>query len=304
MYQLLNSDVIYYFIFVLAYALSTIGTIMNKKYQLMAGTGLFASSVYMIINGIVSAIVGVFMLIVQGKNFEMTAYSLLSALGTVVCAAIATIVTFKVYEKGQVSVATIFSSIGGIIVSCAWGIFFLGERLLWTQVVTMILIVVSVFLVILQKNTKIDKGMLWLLIVIAVATGFVSVLCKQHQVEKDFSTVNTLSYSIWVGILRAVVFLLLLMRLVKKNGREALHLSNDSLICAVMASVMSGVSYIITLITATVLPLTITSPLGTALSILMTTVMAWAAYRERMEKKQIAGVVLCIFGIFLFAWVK
>ena len=53
-------------------------------------------------------------------------------------------------------------------------------------------------------------------------------------------------------------------------------------------------------VAAKVLPIALTTPLGSALSISFTAVMAWIAYRETMKPRQIFGLLLCILGICLY----
>lgn len=295
---------IYYILFILTYVITMFGAYANKKYQITAGTGLFATSVYMIINGIVSALVSIAALIASGESFEITMYSLISALATVICAAISTVGTFKAYERGQMSVVTTFTAIGSIIMSCAWGLIFLKERLTIRQTAAISLMVIAVLIVLIQKNTRVDKSILGLLLLTIVTSGLVSILGKQHQVEMNYSTVNTMCYSVWVGIIRAIVFSIVLCYLIFKKQKEDLHLSKTVLGSAGAASVFSGLSYILSLIVLKVLPLTIVSTFGTALNIFLTAIMAWIAYKEKMTKKQIIGIVLCIVGIFLFTGAK
>ncbi|MBO5069328.1 MAG: DMT family transporter [Roseburia sp.] len=294
----------YYLIFACSYLLSTWGTYLNKKYQLTAGTGRSATAVYMIVNGIASALLPAFMFFFTDESLEMTPYSLVFAFATVMCAAIATVGTLKAYEKGQIAIVTTFTTVGSIVMSCAWGILFLKERITVEQAIAIILMLISVLIVTVRKEVKIDKSVLWLLVLAAVTSSFTSVLSKQHQVEKTYATVNTLSYSLWVGIIRSVVFGLFLLYDTKKNGGEMQKLSGMSFGYAIGASAISGLCYIINLITAVVLPITITSPLGTALSIFLSAIMARVAYHEKMTKTQMAGMVLCVIGIFIFAWSK
>lgn len=292
----------YYLIFACTCFISTCGTYLNKKYQLTAGTGRSATAVYMIVNGIVSALLPAVMFFFADESLEMTPYSLVFAFATVMCAAIATVGTLKAYEKGQIATVTTFTTVGSIVMSCAWGILFLKERITVEQAIAIILMLIAVLIVTVRKDVEIDRNVLWFLVLAAVASSFTSVLSKQHQVEKTYATVNTLSYSFWVGIIRSVIFgLFLLCDTRKKNGEEMQKLSGASFGYAIGASAISGFCYIINLITAAVLPITITSPLGTALSIFLSAIMARVAYHEKTTKKQMAGIVLCVVGIFIFA---
>lgn len=294
--------IIPYSIFSISCILTVLSTCMNKQYQLKTGTGLIASSVYMIINGLISAIIPMVMLLLTGSSLEWSPYSFIMASVTVICSAINVIASFKVYESGQIAVTTIFVTIGSIVLSCAWGILFLHETLTATQIVGILLMLAAVLLTSMQKDMKIDKHLWALLFLAAVTAGMTSILSKEHQIEQHFKTIDTYSYSIWIGLVRLLLFTLILLFLKNKRAiSEYVTWSQSSLLYASLASIAGGVSYIAILITAKVLPLTITSPLSTALNILLTTIMSRIVFHEKMNRKQQAGVLLCLLGIFVFA---
>lgn len=300
---------IYYLLFVGSYLFTMFSTYLNKKYQIAAGTGPFATSIYMVINGVVSALPPIFMLVMNGQPLQITFFSVCFALATVISAGISMLGTFKAYERGEVAVVTIFSTIGSIVISCAWGIFFLGERLAIKQIIGIMLMISAVMVVIWRKDVKINKSVLGILVIVSATTGITSVLSKQHQVETTYATVDVYSYSLLVGVIRAVAFCVFLLfyrhKLEEKlytffRGVDKGRLSGITLGYAIGASLISGGCYIVNLIIAGVLPITIISTLGPALNILLSSVMAWGAYHEKLTKRQIMGIVLCVLGIVIF----
>ena len=116
----------YYLLFILSLVVANVNSAyLYKKFQLSAGTGLAANVLYMIINGVISAIVPAIVLIFTKDSFETTPYSLIFATVTVVAAALSTILMFKAYEKGQIAIANICTTVGGIVIQCLWGVLFL-----------------------------------------------------------------------------------------------------------------------------------------------------------------------------------
>ena len=115
----------YYTVFIAATLLAQVNSVcIYKKYQLTAGTSLAASVLYMIINGIVSAIVPGIVILATGAKLEFTLYSLIIATATVICAAVSLILQFKAYEEGQIATVNIMVTIGGIVIPCLWGVLF------------------------------------------------------------------------------------------------------------------------------------------------------------------------------------
>lgn len=307
---------LYYLILIISSALGAVNSAwLMKKYQLAAGTGLFANVVLMIINGFLSALVAAVVLVTGHEAFETTPYSLAIALATVLCAAVSTLTILKAYEKGQVAIANIFSVMGSILLSCAWGILFLEETLTARQTAAIALIVAAILLFTVKPEKKAsrppaaDSGetgarqgghrLLLLYFLIFFSAGFVNILSKVHQVEKVHATVNTLSFSIWIGLIRAILFSLLFPFL-KRKCHPLPKLPRAAYGYASAVAIVGGGCYIITLIVAVVLPLTITTPLSTGISMGLTSFLPWLLYREKLSRQEIAGILLSITGILLY----
>lgn len=293
----------YYLIFVAATLLTQANSVyIYKKYQLTAGTSLPASVLYMIINGIVSAIVPGIVILCTGGRLECTPYSMIFATATVICSAVNVILQFKAYEKGQIAIVNIMVTLGGIIVPSLWGVIFLKEELSAKNLVGIVIMLCAVVLIMGKKGEKWNRRLIWMYLVMVLCSCFVTMLGKQHQVEAVHATVDTLSYSVWVGVIRAMLFAMLIPYIIRKRGRSVLHFSKAPVAYATASSVIGGSCYIVTLFTAAVLPVVITSPMGTGIGILMSSFLPWITYHEKLEKKQLAGVLLSFAGVLIYLW--
>jgi len=291
----------YYLLYILSLVVTGVNTTyLYKKFQLTAGTGLAASILYMIVNGVISAILPAVVLLFSPESFETTIYSLIFAAATVIVAALSTILMFKAYEKGQIAIANICTTVGGIVLQCAWGVIFLKEDFSVKDLVAIVIMLIAVFLIMDRNGEKADKKLIWLYVLIVLCSCAVNMFSKQHQVETNFATVNTLSYSIWIGVIRTVLFAACIPYVLIKQGKNAFRFPKNAVGYAAGSSVFSGGCYIIQLFTAVVLPIVITSPLSTGVGILMSTLLPWFIYHEKMNKKQIAGVSLSLIGSVLF----
>lgn len=293
----------YYALFIFITLLGPLNSIyLMKKYQLATGTSLKSNVLYCFINGVVSAVVPAIVMAVRGVPFQITPYSVLMALGLVISSAVNTVAFFKAYEKGQIAVVNIFSTVGNIIFSCLWGVIVLGEKLSVTGLVAIIMMLSSVILIQPKvTNQKSDLKLLWLYAIIILSSSATSILSKQHQVETSFATVDTLSFSVWVGALRAIVFAVItpFMMMSKKHNKQIV-VSKKPIFYAVASSVVSGGSYIISLFTSKMLPIVITSPLSTGLGILMSTALPWMLFHEKLSRRQIVAAGLSLVGAVMF----
>ena len=291
----------YYLLYIGSLIISNVNTsYLYKKYQLTAGTGLGANILYMIINGVVSAIVPAIVLLFGTESFETTPYSLIFATATVIVAALNTIFMFKAYEKGQIATANICTTVGGIVLQCAWGVIFLKEAFSPKDLIAIVIMLIAVFLIMDRNGEKADKKLIWLYLLIVIFSCATNMFSKQHQVETNYATVNTLSYSVWIGVIRTILFAACIPYLLHKKGKEGLRFPKAAVGYAAGSSVFSGSCYILQLFTAVFLPIVITSPLSTGVGILMSTLLPWFIYHEKMNKKQIAGVTLSLIGSVLF----
>jgi len=291
----------YYLIYIVALIFMQINSILfMKKFQLSAGTSLSSNTLYMLINGIVSAVVPLIIVLFQGKTPELTSYSFIMAFMIVVLAAIDTFLRLKAYEKGQIATVNIVSTLGSIILSCFWGVFVLKESISVLDIIAIIVMILAILIISHTGGEKINKKLIWIYVIISFANSFVSILSKQHQVESNFATVDTLSFSIWIGAIRTVIFSFIAIFIIMKKGRKAMTFSKASVGFASISSVVTGIGYIITLFTGVILPIVITSPLSIGFSIIMSALLPLILYRERLTKRQWIGVTLSLIGTLLF----
>lgn len=293
---------LYYVLFIGSTIISQINTVcLNKKYQMTAGTGVWANIIYMISNGVVSAILPGIMLFCSKGKLQMTPYSLLCATATVISAAVSLICMLKVYERGQIAIVNILVTISGIVLPSLWGILFLKEQLSLPGGIAIFIMLGAVFFILDKKGEKLDKKMIGMYTAIILCNCIITLVAKQHQVETVYKTVDTLSYSVWVGVVRTVLFLVLgIVFFVCKKGHKEHFDTSKAVLYASLFSVVSGGGYIISLFTATVLPLVITSPLGTGLGMIMSSCLPWLLYHEKLARRQWIGVSLSIIGVLLY----
>ncbi|MBR6764142.1 MAG: hypothetical protein IKM13_10385 [Clostridia bacterium] len=291
----------YYALYIASMLLSSLNTVyLYKKYQLTAGTSLKSNTMYMIINGVISALVPGILMAVRGQALEATPYSLIVATVIVSFAACNTMAQFKAYSLGKIATVNILGTMGTIILSCFWGVLVLHESLTFVDGAAIVLMLLSTILIRSGPGDREGKGLLWLYIAIILLGGTVSILSKQHQVETAFETVDTLSFSVWIGVIRVILFSFVAIFYLTREGKKAFAFPKSSILYATASSTISGSCYIITLFTGTILPIVITSPLGTGLSIVMCTLLPWIFYHEKLSRRQLLGILFSLVGAILF----
>lgn len=290
-----------YILFIFSTVISIANTlVLFKNFQTEAGTNLPANILYMLVNGVISAAVPAAVLLIQGTALEFTWYSCIMSVVIVSLSAVQVICTFKAYEAGQIATANILGTLGNIILPCLWGVVVLREALSIQSVIAIAVMLAAVVLIGRGSGEKQNKKLFWLYALIVLGGSSVNILSKQHQVETVFATVDTLSFSVIVALSRIVLVSMIAPLVAKKQGKEAFRFSKKAVLLAAASSLISGSAYIIILFANKVLPIVVTSPLSTGLNIIMSALLPWAVYREKLSKKQLVGVALSLAGSLLF----
>ena len=233
----------YYMVFIVSLVLANINSAyLYKKYQLIAGTGLGSNILYMVINGMISAAVPLAVLGFSGQKLDITLYSVIFATATVIVAALGTIFMFKAYEKGQIATVNICTTVGGIVLQCAWGVIFLKESFSAKDLIAIVIMLAAVFLIMDTNGERMDKKLIWLYVLIVLTSCATNMLSKQHQVEADFATVDTLSYSVWIGVIRTVLFAGYIPWLICRHGKKALRFTKAAAGYAAASSIDNALS--------------------------------------------------------------
>lgn len=290
----------YYLVLMISSLLAALSNVwLMRNYQLSAGTAMYSNVLLMVISGIASIIAPATVLYMSDKAIGVTAFSFVMAIGSTLCTALSMISTLKAYDAGQIAITSVFSSMGSIVISCIWGAAFLNEVISIQQFAAIGLIIVAILLITVKSDEKLDKRLLGINILIFLSTGIGNIFTKMHQIEQTYATVDELSFVVWLGIIRVIVFLPFLVTAKKKNGKS-LQLPKSAYIYATATSIVGIVCYIMTLIVAAILPISIMSSLSMGSQIGLSAILSWILYKEKLSKREIAGVLLSIVGVFLY----
>lgn len=291
----------YLLLFILQACVAQFNTIFfYKKYQTKAGSSLSASSVYLFINGVVSAAVSFILLFVTHTPFAVTPYSFLMASVIVLASAVNLVATFKAYQFGSIATFSVIITVGGILLNCLWGILFLNEEVSAWGYVGIVLMITAAILMIEKDGQKSNRGFWFFCILALVATTAISLLSKQHQIEKVFQTVDTVSFSIWIGLIRAMLFAVVLPIMFVKCGKKHFEAPFKAFPLATISSVISGSAYVVTLVVAIHVPIALSSPLGTGISLLLAASLPFLLFKESLSKRQIMGITASFLGVLTY----
>ncbi|MBQ8684027.1 MAG: EamA family transporter [Clostridia bacterium] len=275
----------------------------TKLHQIGYGSGLRSGLAF-------SALVGLFTTLVFGFAIHPSMfggwYSLLMSALMSAAIAIYTLIGFRLMADGTVAMYTVFLMLGGMLMPFFWGLLFLDETTTWRSWAGLVLILVGILLMYGGAERLNRNSLLWLLAVFFL-NGLVSIVSKEHQIHSELATATTTGF-VWLSGLWRFIFcggLYLALRKrdsargewsVSATARRRIPLP----LIALLSVIFSGLSMFMQLHGAKNLPATMLYPVVSGGTILFTALASFLLFGERMSRKSLWAVCLCLLGTLLF----
>lgn len=207
---------------------------LNDVYRKMRGSSFKVS----LENTIVGAVAGIIALIIyNGARFEFTPFTLimatlgaLNAIGFAVC-------SLKALDYINLSVFSLFSMLGGMLLPFLQGILFYNEGITVAKVVCIVLVVAALLLTV--SWGKSNGGMIYYVSVF-VFNGMSGVLSKIFT-SAPFEKTSAAAYSIWQAVIIAVITATILVFIRLREGKT----DKDSPKLAIRATSVSAANGIL-----------------------------------------------------------
>lgn len=187
---------------------------MKDVYRKMRGSSFFIS----LESGFVGAFAGLLvLLIINGFQFDLTPFTFLMAFLVALNGVGFSFFSFKALDVINLSVFSLFSMLGGMLLPAVLGLIFYGEPMTLAKGVCYVFIFVALLMTVSRE--KKGKGWIYYLGVF-VLNGMSGVLSKIFT-EAPYEKTNAAGYSIWsallTGVLSLVIFLILLLTKKEKH---------------------------------------------------------------------------------------
>jgi drug/metabolite transporter (DMT)-like permease len=275
----------YYGIVIISVLMFGVQFYLNDKYQKQNGTG--AGSVFTF--SFISAIVGVIALsIINGFDFSFTRFTLIWAFITALNSILCSICSLKALEKVNLSVYSLFSMLGGMLLPFIAGLFFYNEPMTVAKAVCVVLVVAALLITVSWKKTT--GGEIYY-IGVFILNGMSGVLSKIYG-DASYPKVSSGGYSLWMAIMSVLISaiaLIVIRKNLKKPNLKAILLSAGG-------GALNRIANFLLLIALAVLPASVQYPFVTGGVIIVSTVLA-ALTKQKPTKKEIIAVGLSFIGV-------
>lgn len=270
----------YYCMILFSTLLFSVEFIFTNGYRKENGSTWEASIKYSLYQGITG---GILVLLLNKFQVEFTLFSFLVACVYACMNLMFSFVSVRSLEYANLSIYSMFSMLGGMLLPFVFGIAFCGESISIGKIACCILIFVSLYMVISGEDSP--KGAVKYYFAVFVLNGMFGVLSKFHQMNVERCT-DSESFTIMIRLV-CVTICLAVMFLKKYSFRISLK---SAFYCAGGAS-LNNVANLMLLIVLLHLPASVQYPLVTGGVIIFSTI-ADKLFGARLERRNVlaAGV--------------
>ena len=275
----------YYGIVIISVLMFGIQFYFNDNYQKENGTG--ASSVF--VSTFVGAVVGVlFLAVINRFDFSLTPFALTWSFITAINSVLCSICSLKALEKVNLSVYSLFTMLGGMMLPFVAGIAFYSESITVAKAICVAFVTAALLITI---NWKKKTGGELYYFGIFILNGMSGVLSKIYE-SAELSKVSLGGYSLWVSVMSAAIGLIALIII----GKRVKMPSFRAILFSAGGGILNRVANLLLLISLAVLPASVQYPFVTGGVIIVSTALA-ALTKQKPAKKEIWAACLSFIGI-------
>ncbi len=280
---------LYYSLVVIATVMFAVQFLFNQKFQQNYGSDTKATLVFTLYK---SAVATVIMLVISGFKVKITPFSLLLAAISAVSGILMLYFSLKAFSVANLSVYSVFSMLGGMILPFLLGVCFYNEELTALKIICCILIVVAVLLNI-KKGENAKKAILYYMAVF-VLNGMAGVISKIHQ-SSQYEITDSTGFTLLINLISVVICSVWLLVGYKKfpliKGKNLLYSSGYG--------ALNGVGNLLLLIALSNLPASVQYPLVTGGVMFFSTIISLIQKEKLTKKDYIATAVSLVASVLI-----
>ncbi len=281
---------IYYLMIVIAVCLFSTQFLLNNEYGKESGNTWNSALKF----SLYSSVTGFIILAITNKfNFNISVFSVVvAAVYSLVCIGLS-YSTIKAFTYANLSVYSVFSMIGGMLLPFVYGLM-CGEEFKIVRIICCVLIALCVSLAVNRQEQS--KKAFKHYIAVFILNGMVGVISKFHQSYTELC-VDSGSFMILTRIFTFIFCLVFLLMQRKKD----FFITKKAAFYSMLYSVVNGIGNLLLLIALLYVPASVQYPVVTGGTIVISTLISLIK-RDKITKKElmaagIAFVATCFMAL-------
>ncbi len=276
-----------YGLVVLAVVMFGLQFLANKQYQKETGSGVFQTMLF----NLLGCVIGFPVLFLINKcKFEYTHFTLLMSCVNFCNGFLFTLCTLKALERVNLSVFSLLSMLGGMVLPILAGVLFFREKMTLGIALCVACILVALSLTVEKKDDKYKGGLLFY-IGVFVFNGMSGIISKIYT-DAPYAKASNAGFSILTAIVTASVSLLFVIILWKKRS----IITKKAVLFGLTAGPLLRVGNYLLLLALAVLPASVNYPMVTGGTMIVSTILAYFT-AQKPQKKEWLAVLLSLIGI-------
>lgn len=278
---------IYYCFIVIAAVMFGLQFFFNREFQQNEGNSMAKTVLFSLIT---SAAVAVIMFVINKGKLEFTLFSCAMAFLSALVGVMFTYFSVLAFDKVNLSVYSLFSMLGGMILPVIYGVAFYAEDFSPKRVLCVTVIITALFI---GTDLKADKKTLLYCIAVFMLNGLAGVISKCHQ-----SSVMATSSSNFMLAKSIITLLICAIYMFITGMKITLNKPLKSIRAAVCFSFMTGIANLLVLIALTHVNASVQYPMITGGTIVVSVIISLIC-KEKVIYKNILSAVLALVATLL-----
>ena len=284
---------LYYVLVVISTILFSLQFLFNQRFQETYGTGMKATQVFSLYKSLVIILM---MLLIAGFKVEFTWFSLGMATVYALSGIAMGYYSLKAFSVANLSVYSVFSMLGGMILPFFLGVLFFDEGdKLGFKLICCALIVVAVLLNI-KSGKQYRKALLYYFAVF-VLNGMAGVISKLHQ-SSALPHVDSTNFMLWMSVVSVVISALWLLI----GYRQIPLIKGKNILFVSGYGVFNGLGNLFLLIALSgehALPASVQYPLVTGGVMVCSTVISTIRREKLTVREYVATAISLLASVFI-----
>ena len=279
----------YYFLIVIAVVMFGGSFALKDEYRKLRGSSVKTSFQFSLTGGIGGLIL---LFIINGISLKYTPFTLIMAGLSAANGFLFTLCAFKALGKTNLSVYSLFSMLGGMVLPFLQGIIFYGEPLTVAKSICFALIVISLAFTI-EKGSK-DGGFIYYAGVF-IFNGMSGVITKIFT-SSPYPKASATDFTMWATIVSIVVSLIVLLTVFRKKSAEEKPQTFISETLCVSSGTINKIGNLLLVIALAHVDASVQYPMVTGGVMIMSTVISLLG-KNKPTVKQIISVAIAFVGL-------